>query len=103
MSIAKRIARRLDGALGKSDAVALVNAALALAIGGKLTTAATVGRQALQAVRAAEATGCMPRAQVLAEMLRDRGRLSSASRVFIDDVEATQRQLDSLRLTPAVR
>ena len=101
--IAQALTARLAGALGKSDAVSLINAALALAAAGKFTTAANAGRQALQAVRAAEATGCMPRASVVAEMIRDRGRLTSSSRAYIEDVEATQRHLDSLQMARASR
>lgn len=101
-SVAEGVAARLSGARGKSDAVALVNAAFALATAGKLTRASRVGRQALEAVRASEAAGCMPRAQVVADMIRNRGRLTSSSRAYIGDVEATRRHLDALRLAPAI-
>jgi transcriptional regulator with XRE-family HTH domain len=95
--IARGIASRLAGALGKSDAVALINAALALATAGRPAEAAGTARQALQAARAAEATGCMPRAHAVGEMIRQHGKPASSVRRLIDELEATQRQLDGLQ------
>jgi len=95
--IARNLASRLSGALGKTDGVALINAALALALAGEFSAAAGVGRQALGAIREAEARGSMPRARALGQMIRDQGKLTSAHRAFIGDVDATQRQLDALQ------
>lgn len=99
MAAAERVVSGLAGALGKSDAIALVNAALALATTGHLTRAANVGRQGLAALRTAETSGCMPRARVLERMLRKHSKPTSSSRAFLDELEATQRHLDGLMLT----
>jgi tetratricopeptide (TPR) repeat protein len=95
VSIARTLTDRLLGAEGKSDAVALVNAAKAFASAGLREEAAIAGRQALAAVRASEATGCMPRLQALART-RPYGRPAPTWRLFVDDVEDTRRQLDAL-------
>lgn len=95
--VALGVAPRLSGSLGKADAVALVNVALALAIAGEWSAAASAGRQALEAIREAEVRGSMPRAHALAQMIRDHGKLTPTHRAFIDDVEATQRQLDAFQ------
>lgn len=86
-----------DGALGKVDAVALVNAAIALALAGEFSAAARAGQQALVAIRDAEVRGTMPRARRVAQMIRDHGKLNRVHKAFLDDVEATQRQLDALQ------
>lgn len=101
-SIAENVAAALGDAHGQNDAVALINASLALATVGKLTTAAQVGRAALEAVRASGAVGCLHRAQIVANLIRDRGRLTSLSRAYIEDVDTTQRYLDTVYLAQAV-
>lgn len=97
VAVARAVAGRLAGALGKSDAIALVNAAFALAAAGEFSAAASAGREALQAVRASEATGCMPRVDALAQLIRGQGRITRSGRAFLDDAAATRRQLDALR------
>jgi ATP/maltotriose-dependent transcriptional regulator MalT len=96
--VAEEVAGALAGALGKSDAVALVNAGLALAASGHVTRAADTGRQAMLAVRTAETSGCMPRARVLEQMLREHPKPTSSSRAFFEELEATQHHLDGLTL-----
>jgi ATP/maltotriose-dependent transcriptional regulator MalT len=98
VTVAEEVVSDLAGALGKSDAVALINAALALAATGHLTRAADVGRQALAAVRTAETSAGMPRARVLERMLRKHPKPASSSRAFLEELETTQRHLDGLML-----
>jgi hypothetical protein len=98
MLVAEEVASNLTGALGKADAIALVNAALALATTGHLTAASDVGRQALAAVRTAETSGCMPRARVLERILRERPKPASSTRAFLEELETTQHHLDGLTL-----
>lgn len=95
--VAQGVASRLSGALGKVDAAALGRVALALALAGEFSAAARAGQQALEAIRAAEVRSSMPRAHLVAQMIRDHGKLTSAHKAFIYDVEATQRQLDALQ------
>jgi hypothetical protein len=98
VTAAEEVAADLAGALGKSDAIALVNAALALAASGHLTRAADVGRQAMAAVRTAETTGCIPRARLLERVLRKHPKPASSSRAFFEELETTQHHLDGLTL-----
>lgn len=97
--VAQGVVSRLsiEGTLGKVDAVALVNAAIALALAGEFSAAARAGQQALVAIRDAEVRGTMPRAHRVAQMIRDHGKLNRVHKAFLDDVEATQRQLDALQ------
>jgi transcriptional regulator with XRE-family HTH domain len=66
---ADRVATRLAGHEGKTDAVALMNAALAQARIGLFGNAAQTGLAALHAIRISEASGCLPRAGELAQLL----------------------------------
>jgi ATP/maltotriose-dependent transcriptional regulator MalT len=61
---AERVVVRLAGADGKTDAVALVNAALAQANVGLFKEAARTGAQALNAIRVAETSVCLARLSI---------------------------------------
>jgi transcriptional regulator with XRE-family HTH domain len=100
VTVALALVDKLNGALGKSDAVALVNVTHTLAKAGNHSEAAEAGQQALRAIREAEATGCMPRLHELAESVRVSGRPAAAWRTFCDDLRATQRQFDGIHPRP---
>jgi transcriptional regulator with XRE-family HTH domain len=97
IAVSERVLTRLTGALGKADAIAVINAATALATAGQFAPAAEAGRHALQAARTAEASGCLPRAHTLARLLSVQMNPPAAGRAFLDDLDATQRKLDGLK------
>jgi tetratricopeptide (TPR) repeat protein len=90
---ADRVATRLAGQDGKTDAVALVNAALAQVRIGLSVPAAVTGTYALHAVRAAEASGCLPRIRELASLIAQCPSDSPKIGAFIRDLDQTEQRL----------
>jgi tetratricopeptide (TPR) repeat protein len=88
--IAGRVVIRLRGRDGKADAVCLVNAALALARTGLFKYAAIAGRDALHAVRASAASGYLPRAGEVADILRANADAIPEVVAFLHDLAATR-------------
>jgi transcriptional regulator with XRE-family HTH domain len=98
---AARVAARLTGQEGKTDAIALVNAALAQARSGMHKPAAITGAQALRAVRAAEASTCLPRAQGIADIISPSvGKVLEVS-AYLRDLEHTEKWLNGPRTSAA--
>lgn len=94
---ADRVATRLAGQDGKTDAIALLNAALAQARVGLHVPAAVTGTHALHAVRSSEASSCLPRAGELAALIREHPARSPKTGAFFRDLELTAQQLDGSR------
>jgi transcriptional regulator with XRE-family HTH domain len=92
---AERVAARLAGAEGKTDAIALVNAALAQANTGLFRPAAATGIQALRAIRAAEAGVCLARLSIVADILGSQVDRVPQVQPFLQDFTRTQQQLDT--------
>ncbi len=90
---AERVATRLARRDGKTDAIALINAALAQARIGLFNAAAATGLCALRATRAAEASGCLPRAQEVAALLASQAGRGAKVTVFLRDLDRTKKQL----------
>jgi transcriptional regulator with XRE-family HTH domain len=90
---ADRVATRLAGQDGKTDAVALLNAALAQVRIGLGVPAAVTGTYALHAMRAAEASGCLPRARELAALIAQCPSRSPKTGAFLRDLEQTEQRL----------
>jgi hypothetical protein len=93
---AERVVTRVDGARGKTDAVALFNAAIALGALGKFGQAAEAGRYGLQATRASEARGCLPRAESLAKLLAPRRSQDPVIRKYLDEFNTTRDKLANM-------
>jgi tetratricopeptide (TPR) repeat protein len=90
---AERVATRLARRNGKTDAIALINAALAQARIGLFNAAAATGLHALHATRASEASGCLPRAQEVAAILADQANPRAQVSAFFRDLDHTKQQL----------
>jgi hypothetical protein len=90
---ADRVVTRLAGQEGKTDAVALLNAALAQARVGLAVPAAVTGTHALHAMRAAEASSCLPRARELAALVARCPARSPKIGAFLRDLDQTRLEL----------
>lgn len=90
---AERVAFRLAAADGKTDAVALVNAALAQANVGLVKEAARTGAQALNAIRAAETSVCLARLSIVADIVGSHTDRSPKIGEFLRDFTRTQQAL----------
>lgn len=90
---ADHVAVRLAGATGKTDAIALVNAALAQASVGLFRRAAATGTDALRAIRESEANGCLARLGIVVDILGSHTDSAPQIRPFLHDFARTQQVL----------
>lgn len=82
-------------ATGKAGAIALINLAAALAAVRRFMQAAEVGRKALRAARVAEASICEPSGTWPGRGTPPRTGLRTRGRVFLNDLDAAQQELDA--------
>jgi transcriptional regulator with XRE-family HTH domain len=91
--VAERVVTRLAGADGKSDAISLTNAAIALARCGSADAAVTAARYALQAIRQAEGRTCLCRLKGLSAIIDESSSHTSQMRSFQRDLIDTEQYL----------
>lgn len=98
--VAERVVTRLAGADGKSDAISLTNAAIALARCRAIDPAVAAAQYALQAIRQAEARTCLCRLKGLSAVIGENSARTSQMRSFERDLIDTEQylatQLDSV-------
>jgi transcriptional regulator with XRE-family HTH domain len=91
--VAERVVTRLAGADGKSDAISLTNAAIALARCGAVDTAVTAARYALQAIRQAEGRTCLCRLKGISLIINENSSRAPQMRSFQRDLVDTEQYL----------
>ncbi|MGH3158325.1 MAG: helix-turn-helix domain-containing protein [Streptosporangiaceae bacterium] len=94
--VAERVVTRLAGADGKSDAISLTNAAIALARCDAIDAAVTAARYALQAIRQAEGRTCLCRLKGLCSVINENSSRTSQMRSFQRDLINTEQYLTAL-------
>jgi transcriptional regulator with XRE-family HTH domain len=94
--IAEQVVMRLAGTDGKSDAISLTNAAIALARCGAIAAAAGAAQDALQAIRQSEARTCLGRLRTLTTAVDQDALSTEHMRSFLRDVSETERYLAAL-------